>query len=463
VRVRVIDAATSEPVPGAMVTLTTQGDSLATPADGIVQFAPSPGPHGLTARKFGYDPASASVSVSIGSRDSITLALARHPTGHLHGTVRSAATDDGLDGAEVELVRTPLFGLADASGAYGLHPVPDGVYQIEVRNPGFAPVTHERALAGGLTIQDFELNPARSWDALEAESGWSVGAPGDRGTSGVWTRVVPRRAGGQTQFARGQRAGIEHDGEPILYPNVAQPEQDRTPGAGTRCFVTGQGTDSDDVWENDVGGRTTLTSPPLDVSGMSEPTVGWWQWFYSDGDYRDWLAVSISADGGSTWVGVDTTRGVENRWQERAVRIADHVPAGNQVRLRFTAADLGLGSIVEAAIDDVVAYDASLPVTGRGPGADGARLAFRPPWPNPARGAVRLALEVPRAGPVTVEVFDLTGRRVRTLHRGHAAAGVLALSWDGADARGGPAAAGVYDARAVMDGASVRARFVRVP
>ena len=33
---------------GAEVYLTTQGDSLTTPADGIVQFAPSPGTHTVT-------------------------------------------------------------------------------------------------------------------------------------------------------------------------------------------------------------------------------------------------------------------------------------------------------------------------------------------------------------------------------------------------------------------------------
>jgi hypothetical protein len=44
VRVRVVDAASHQPIPGARVVLTSQGDSLTTPADGIVQFAPSPAP-----------------------------------------------------------------------------------------------------------------------------------------------------------------------------------------------------------------------------------------------------------------------------------------------------------------------------------------------------------------------------------------------------------------------------------
>jgi choice-of-anchor B domain-containing protein len=53
-------------VSGIEVHLTTQGDSLTTPADGVVQFAPSPGSHTVLAHAFGYD-ASATRTVSNGA------------------------------------------------------------------------------------------------------------------------------------------------------------------------------------------------------------------------------------------------------------------------------------------------------------------------------------------------------------------------------------------------------------
>jgi flagellar hook assembly protein FlgD len=75
---------------------------------------------------------------------------------------------------------------------------------------------------------------------------------------------------------------------------------------------------------------------------------------------------------------------------------------------------------------------------------------------------VTLALHVPRGGPVVVEVHDLAGRRVRTLHRGNTEAGVLELRWDGRDDSGRTMGAGVYHARAVAGTDESLARFVIV-
>jgi hypothetical protein len=89
----------------------------------------------------------------------------------------------------------------------------------------------------------------------------------------------------------------------------------------------------------------------------------------------------------------------------------------------------------------------ALPVAA-GPGAPAARLALSAPHPNPSRGAVRFALELPAASAVEVAIYDLGGRRVRTLHRGPLEAGRHDLTWDGGGAAGRRAAPGVYFARA---------------
>lgn len=82
------------------------------------------------------------------------------------------------------------------------------------------------------------------------------------------------------------------------------------------------------------------------------------------------------------------------------------------------------------------------------PTAAPATAAARAPelhaWPNPfnPRTSVVFAL----AGPEAIEaaVFDLAGRRVRTLHRGVLPTGRHRLQWNGADVRGERAAAGIY-------------------
>ncbi len=93
-----------------------------------------------------------------------------------------------------------------------------------------------------------------------------------------------------------------------------------------------------------------------------------------------------------------------------------------------------------------------------GPG--GAAVALGRPGPNPARVLARLELTLVGPGRARVEVFDLTGRLVRSLANGPFAAGTTPLEWDLADGSGRRVAAGVYLVRAVAEGATVSRRLV---
>ena len=247
-----------------------------------------------------------------------------------------------------------------------------------------------------------------------------------------------------------------------------QPEYDRSPPPDSLCWVTGQGTIHTSIDEADVDGpaggpgKTTLTSPAYDMTGMTTPAIGYWAWFYSQfGSQDDWLATLISNDNGATWVPVDTLRGIHNQWEEHAIDLSSHVTPTSQVKVRFVAADFGQSSVVEAAIDDIAAYDASIPAAGAGRAAPPQRLAFRPPMPNPARGGVALTLDVPRSGALEIELVDLAGRRVAALYDGRASAGPLLLAWNGKDASGRTAPAGLYFARARLEGQATQTRIVQ--
>ena len=56
-------------------------------------------------------------------------------------------------------------------------------------------------------------------------------------------------------------------------------------------------------------------------------------------------------------------------------------------------------------------------------------------------------LHLPREGPVALNVYDLLGRRVRTLVDRVLPAGEQRVLWDGRDASGQAVAPGVYFAR----------------
>jgi hypothetical protein len=174
-------------------------------------------------------------------------------------------------------------------------------------------------------------------DDMESNQGWTVGAPTDTATTGIWTRVDP--------------IGTE-----------AQPEDDHSAAGGTTCFVTGQGTIGGSLGENDIdGGPTTLTTPNLDLSTFDDATVSYYRWFNNATGAEpnaDLLTVDISNDGGTSWTNVETIgpegEEVVGGWILSGFNVADYVVPTNQVRIRFVAADSAGGSVVEAAVDDVL-------------------------------------------------------------------------------------------------------------
>jgi len=103
---------------------------------------------------------------------------------------------------------------------------------------------------------------------------------------------------------------------------------------------------------------------------------------------------------------------------------------------------------------DLTAMPASVPT------ATPARLALSAPWPNPARGEVRMSLELARDAHAEVVIYDVIGRRVSTLLEGTLGAGRRTLTWDRRDGRGARVVAGVYFVRAVAGGATRTQRLV---
>ena len=481
-RVKVVDATNSQPIDGAQVFRGTN-DSLTTTVDGVSVFASDPGTHTLIARRFGYFDASVSRATIVGGRDTVTMVLTPRPAVSFSGTIRDATTLLPLPDAEVVIAYSPLHDHSDGGGAFVFPSVPEGFYRVEVRCPGHIPVTFNRDIGPGNATMDFKLVPAPTYDPCESATGWSLGAAGDNAGSGQWVNVDPVGTsvgnsgsgfgsviadGAGLLSLRSGGAAPAHEGHVEAFgltPGAVQPEDDRSP-AGTRCYVTGQGANSSDVAEADVdGGRTTLQTPPLDLTGMTIPTIGYWRWFYTNtGEATDYLAVLISNDDGSSWVPVDTTRARLGHWEEVAIRVTDYLSPTSQMRLQFIAADEGGKSVVEAAVDDLSLYDAATLPLGSYPyqGLVPSVLRLRPPWPNPANGVVHAVLELPATARVQAEVFDLQGRRVARVFDARAQAGTLVLTWDGADANGRPAEAGIYFVVARAGAETATARFVNL-
>lgn len=84
---------------------------------------------------------------------------------------------------------------------------------------------------------------------------------------------------------------------------------------------------------------------------------------------------------------------------------------------------------------------------------DTAPLALRldQNLPNPFNPKTDIRFALPSAGDVTLEVFDVEGRRVRVLAEGHHVAGEHTVTWDGRDDAGTSVSSGMYFYRLAGD------------
>jgi hypothetical protein len=171
-------------------------------------------------------------------------------------------------------------------------------------------------------------------DDCETDQGWTVGAPDDDATTGIWNRMDPEGT-------------------------AAQPEDDHTP-SGTICWVTdGRAGDSLGAYDVD-GGKTTLFTPVLDLSEGTNPIISYWRWYSNNtgaSPNADVFEVDISNDGGVTWASVEVVgpsgSGTSGGWFYHEFRALDKVTElTGDIQMRFVASDEGDGSLVEAAIDD---------------------------------------------------------------------------------------------------------------
>ncbi|MDA8695324.1 hypothetical protein N9L83_00070 [Flavobacteriales bacterium] len=233
---------------------------------------------------------------------------------------------------------------------------------------------------------------------------WQFGIPEDNATTGQWESTIP----------------VGSYSDPSDQSTICAPSEDHTPGDGIFAFITGVSPGADaGIGSNDVdAGSTTLQSEPIDLSGMASPVLSYWRWYVNApasgaNPGADWWQVSVSANGGDSWVKVEETLTQDISWRRHAFAITDYVPLTDAFQIKFTASDSlrpdqGLefdgGSLIEAGVDDLVIHDvATSSVNEAGIGA--GILA----WPVP------FVQQLHAAGweqGTLVRLYDATGKEV---------------------------------------------------
>jgi hypothetical protein len=130
---------------------------------------------------------------------------------------------------------------------------------------------------------------------------------------------------------------------------------------------------------------------------------------------------------------------------------------------------------IDNFLDVVVDGDSDgLPDPGEHAGVPDADPALRSvllnAYPSPSQSVARVPVVVgaPAAGKmyraVRADVYDITGRRVKTVFDGSLPAGAHTLSWDGSTVSGSLAGAGIYFMRVTADGQELGiVKIVRIP
>ncbi len=97
-------------------------------------------------------------------------------------------------------------------------------------------------------------------------------------------------------------------------------------------------------------------------------------------------------------------------------------------------------------------YEIDLPQTSDVPDASAAAGFDLGALPNPLRDATTIRFALPKGAVVRLEIYDLAGRRVRSLADGVRRAGAGEVVWNGRDDNGSRVAGGVYFARLAVGG-----------
>lgn len=142
---------------------------------------------------------------------------------------------------------------------------------------------------------------------------------------------------------------------------------------------------------------------------------------------------------------------------EGRVRLASGEAAAAAQVMVFDLTDLRHGPVAQATTDAAGYF--ALPLGGQ---ALPQGFALGQNYPNPFNPSTVIPYQLPAAGYVRLEVFNVLGQRMATLVNGERPAGVHTAMWDATDAAGQAVAAGVYIYRLSGEGVELTRRMVLI-
>ncbi len=333
----VITDANGAPVPGARVSALNTNLETFTDKNGVYQMPAVNGSGLISVFRSGYVASFTQVAMAQNTTTAFNPTLALETGAQVFG---QAQTADGIFDTLRVSVRSHFFDPVqpDANMYYNVGQVRAGTQLIAAYAWGYKPF--EKFIdVGSEPVMPQLIAEIGYEDNFEWDQGWKVGDVSAQ--SGIWERTIPYGGSGSS--------------------NPKQPLADHGGGPDSKCWITNGAPRGVGTGGALSGGSATLFSPPLDLSGYSDPHVNYWRW-YSDNDdnfpIAEGLRASVSNNGGANWVTLESTSQRNNSWQERDFRLTDFVTLTNNMMFSFRAGTQCKPAAVEAALDDFKVYDA---------------------------------------------------------------------------------------------------------
>lgn len=230
-------------------------------------------------------------------------------------------------------------------------------------------------------------------DDASLDLGWSYAADEDNAVTGRWNRIVPY----------------------LGYPRSdwVHPPSEPSGGSGS-IFFTGRPPRFAPPESNDINsGRTSLTSPPMDLSDHGDPAIFLDRWYvhFERDTLLDSLVAEISNDNGRTWSALHTEVKGKTGWKRLVLFPGDHVRLTDSMLFRLRASDTLGNTLVVAGMDNFEVVDrvfSGVPVGGGSGGGSMLRV-----HPNPSIDDATLHFLTDKEM-VSITIRTLDGRVIAT-------------------------------------------------
>lgn len=328
----VTDASNGKPIANAEVLISPGHYSRVTNSNGSYKFVLPAGDYTATVTHFGYEPGTASVTVSDGGSTTQGFTLNASPRAKLSGKVTDGSGHGYGLYAEIKVTTPGAYGpVADiwtdpTTGAYSLK-LPEGNdYTLDVipAFDGYDSGTASISLNSAVT-QDFALKISSTCTApgygftkgfgedfngsVFPPDGWSVNTPVNNGYT-IWQL--------NTQFG----------------------DNNYTSGSGTAAEAN-----SDHAGSGQGPYDTRLVTPPIPVTSLpADPTLRYLFKYQHEYGADDAFDLGISTDGGNNWTKILSADDCGSPYQlpgcRQQVDLGPYVPASGDIMLRWRYYDL---------------------------------------------------------------------------------------------------------------------------